>query len=98
MMREALRRIPFEEFADNLVEIFERVIDKDEAVLVESDTGALVEVRPVAHTNLPRHEKTAEDYEAFLATAGGWADVDVDTFLKHNDESRRLNTRPSVEL
>lgn len=97
-MAEALKRIPFEEFSDNLVNIFERVIREHETVLVESDTGALVEVRHIAVTKPRRRVKTQEDYEAFLASAGGWEDVDIDAFLQDNEESRRLNARPPAEL
>lgn len=97
-MAEALKRIPFEEFSDNLVNIFERVIREHETVLVESDTGAVVEVRHITVAKSRRRVKSQEDYEAFLASAGGWADIDIDAFLEDNEESRRFNTRPPVEL
>jgi hypothetical protein len=41
---------------------------------------------------------TKADDEAFLAAAGGWKDFDLDKFLRDNEESRRLSSRPSVEL
>jgi hypothetical protein len=40
-----------------------------------------------------------EDYDAFLASAGGWkGNVHVDGFLRDNEESRRISTRPPVVL
>ena len=45
-----------------------------------------------------RASKTAADYDAFLSSAGGWADVDVDAFLEANRESRDRSIRPVVDL
>ena len=44
-----------------------------------------------------RRVKTPEDLAAFRAAAGSWRDFDLDTFLRNNEESRRLR-RPPVEL
>ncbi len=58
----------------------------------------------VTSTRIPfkpsiRRTKTAADHEAFLSSAGGWTDlVDTAQFLADNTESRRLSTRPPVEL
>jgi hypothetical protein len=42
---------------------------------------------------------TAEDYAAFRSAAGGWKDlIDVDRFIEDIYESRRISTRPPVEL
>ena len=68
-----------------------RLRDGDDVVCFE-----LVEVKPVGRPKPPKRTKTDEDYEAFLASAGGWADVDVDTFLKDNDGSR-TSSRPPVD-
>jgi hypothetical protein len=38
-----------------------------------------------------------EDYEAFLASAGGWQDEDTDVLIERIYESRR-SSRPPVEL
>jgi hypothetical protein len=40
---------------------------------------------------------TDDDDAAFLASAGSWKDFDLEEFLKHNEESRRVS-RPPVEL
>jgi PHD/YefM family antitoxin component YafN of YafNO toxin-antitoxin module len=91
-----IRRIPYEEFFRNLASIFEQVIQEHETVVVETKEGEAVVLR-VAEVGL-LEGKSEEDYEAFLSSAGGWADVDVDQFLKDNYESRRMNTRPTVEI
>jgi len=97
-MEKQLKHIPFEEFADNLAEIFNEVINEHETVVVESKYGELIEVKPITPASPRRRDKNQEDEAAFLSSAGAWADVDIDSFLKANEESRRLNTRPPIEL
>lgn len=96
-MAEALKRISFDEFSDNLARILERVIREGESIVIEKGEGELVEVRPVTPAKPIRRVVTREDDEAFLSAAGGWADVDIDTFLKDVYESRK-SSRPPVEL
>jgi hypothetical protein len=96
-MTEERRRISFAEFSENLAPILEWVIHEHEPVLVESETGELVEVKPVTPAKSHRRTVTQEDDEAFLSAAGGWSDVDIDTFLKDIYESR-LSSRPPAEL
>jgi hypothetical protein len=96
-MAEALKRISFDEFSNNLVRIFERVLREGESIVIEKGEGELVEVKPVTPSKLGRRRMTKEDDEAFLSAAGGWADVDVDALLKDIYESRR-SSRPPVEL
>lgn len=95
-MTEALKRISFDEFAKNLDRIFEHVISEGESIVIEDGEGKLVEVKPVAPAKA-RRVVTKEDDEAFLSAAGGWADVDIDSFLKDIYESRK-SSRPPVEL
>jgi len=97
-MEKQAKRISFEEFAGNLAEIFDAVIKERETIVIESKNGGLIEVKPATPANPQRRDKTQEDKDAFLSSAGAWADVDVDSFLKANEESRRLNTRPPVDL
>jgi hypothetical protein len=97
-MSEALKSIPFEEFSENLTLIFDRVVSEGEEIVVETGAGKLVSLKPVTHAKPRRRTKTKEDYEAFLSSFGGWKDVDVDTFLKDNYESRRISTHPPVDL
>ena len=100
MQRDPIH-VTFEEFAGNLGQFFDRVAQGQETVVVEGAAGAQVEVRP-AHAKLRRlprrRTRTPADYEAFLAAAGSWADVDEDEFLRKVYESRDLPPRPRVEL
>lgn len=53
---------------------------------------------------LPRPRKrrsrkpTPEDIGAFRSAAGGWADIDTDKLIEDIYESRRISTRPPIEL
>jgi hypothetical protein len=96
-MSEALKRISFEEFSENLTRIFDRVISEGTSVVIEKGEGELVEVKPVMSPKSGRKTVTKEDDEAFLSAAGGWADVDIDAFLEDIYESRK-SSRPPVEL
>ena len=57
-------------------------------------------VMPVADRPKRRSRRaTSEaDYQAFLASAGSWADVDVDEFKRYIRERRDAGDRPPVEL
>ncbi len=96
-MTEAPKRITFDEFSKNLDRIFEHVVSEGESIVIENGEGKLVEVRPIAPAKPRRGAVTKEDDEAFLSAAGGWADVDIDSFLKDIYESRK-SSRPPVEL
>lgn len=97
-MIEGLKRILFEEFSTNLAGIFDKVINEGEEVVVETAAGELVSLKLLVRAKPRRRAKTKDDDEAFLSSLGGWKDVDVDSFLKDNYESRRISTRPPVEL
>ena len=46
-----------------------------------------------------KREKTKADYEAFLSAAGGWKDlVDTEKLKRDIYESRKISTRPPIEL
>ena len=91
-MSDGIKRISYREFYDNLAALFSQVVHEHEAIVVENEDGEAVIVRPAEDSE--RHPISKADYEAFLASAGGWKDVDVDQFLKDNEESRRMSTRP----
>jgi PHD/YefM family antitoxin component YafN of YafNO toxin-antitoxin module len=95
-MSDGVKRISYREFHDNLAALFSQVVHEHEAIVVENEHGEAVIVRPAEESQ--RRPISEADYEAFLASAGGWKDVDVDQFLKDNAESRRMSTRPAVEL
>ena len=90
--------IPFAEFSSNISRFFEQVIRESKPVIVENEQGERIVLKPVASRKWRGRKKTASDREAFLASLGGWKGVDVDQFLKDNEESRQLNTRPPVDL
>lgn len=61
------------------------------------DIALLLPVTPT--TRQRRRRKTADDYDAFRASAGGWKGiVDVDQFKRDNTASRKVSTRPTIEL
>src|SRR4051812_6128548 len=64
--------------------------DEDLAVLSPAPTAAKRRARKAK-------TYTKADDEAFLSSAGGWKDFDLEEFLKNNEESRRAS-RPPVEL
>ena len=46
-----------------------------------------------------KRQKTRADYEAFKSAAGGWKDlVDTEQLKKDIYESRRISTRPPLDL
>jgi hypothetical protein len=74
-MAETRNRISFDEFSANLIHIFERVIGAGEEIVVETGAGELVALKPLTRARPHRRRKTKADYEAFLASAGGWGDL-----------------------
>ena len=69
-----------------------RVLRRD-----SEDVAILMPLRPTIGRRKPS-KKTEADHEAFLASAGSWADVDTDKLLEDIYESRRTPDRPPVEL
>jgi hypothetical protein len=55
---------------------------------------------PVADTKRSKRKwvKTDADYQAFLDSAGSWADVDTEEFKRYIRERRDASSRPPVEL
>jgi hypothetical protein len=62
----------------------------------DEDVAVLVPV-PAAKRRHTRRTPSTADYEAFLASAGGWKDEDTDTLIANIYESRR-SSRPPIEL
>jgi hypothetical protein len=61
------------------------------------DLAVLMPVTPARHRN--KRVRTKADYEAFRAAAGGWKGlVDTDKLIADIYESRRISTKPPVEL
>jgi hypothetical protein len=67
-------------------------------VLRRNDEDIAV-VMPIATpSRRAKRTRTQADLDAFLATAGGWQKFDAEAFKRNNAHSRRLSTRPPVEL
>ena len=66
---------------------------------VRGETIAMVLPVGTAAKPQKKREKTKADYEAFRSAAGGWRGlVDTEKLKKDIYESRKLSTRPPVEL
>ena|SRR5437879_3273412 len=62
------------------------------------DVAVLMPVIPIQKRKAKR-TKTKVDYEAFRAAAGGWKGlVDTDKLIADIYESRKLSTKPPIEL
>lgn len=72
---------------------------KTPRVLRANDEDVAV-VMPVADRPTRRRKwaKTEADYQAFLDSAGSWADADVDKFKRYIRERRDAGDRLPVEL
>jgi hypothetical protein len=95
-MRSEVKRIAYEEFANNLSSVLDRVVHENAVVVVETADGELALLRYLAPEELPT--KREADYAAFRSAAGSWAEVDTDLILKRVYESRDQPGRPPVRL
>jgi hypothetical protein len=95
MTKEA-KRVPLREFAGNLLRFFKYVVDERRTVVVENDEGERIEIRPLSGS-FSKPPLTDEDYRAFRAAFGGWADGDTDRLKQAIYESRQ-SSRPPVSL
>ena len=100
-MAKELTRVSFEEFSSNLADFFARVVHGQEEVVVEGAGGevAVFKPAPVRKSRRRGRKITAADHAAFLSAAGGWQGlVDTDQLIEDIYESRRMSSRPPVEL
>ena len=82
--------------APDLLQLAEEVRRSGKPRLLRRDDEDVAVLSPVTTPAKRRARKaktyTKADDEAFLSSAGGWqGNVDVDKFLKDNEESRRLS-------
>jgi hypothetical protein len=88
--------------ASELLQVAEEVRRSHTPRLLRHAGEDLAIVVPVSHTPTKRRrgrEKTAADYEVFRRAAGSWKDlVDTDKLIEDIYESRRISTRPPVDL
>jgi hypothetical protein len=84
-----------------VLRLAEEVRRAGEPRLLQRDGEDLAMVVPLPQPKPRRRSrvKTEADYAAFRSAAGGWKDlIDVDRFIENIYESRRISTRPPVEL
>ena len=84
----------------DLEQLAEEVRRTGEPRMLRRADEELAMIVPVPKRRRPAGRvKTAADRKAFLSSAGGWRDlVDTDQLVADIYESRRLSSRPPVEL
>jgi len=103
MVRE-LERTEINEIAD-LARLVDEVRASGRPRALTRNGEAVAEIRPVAPRKAAarsrgpkRKPRTAADIEAFLSSAGSWADEDTEKLKAGFRESRAIPPRPMVEL
>lgn len=82
-----------------LLSIAEEVQASGVGRLLKRDGEELAILAPVTRRRKPAARGRGKaDYEALLAAAGTWKDVDTDAFIADVYESRRRSSRPPIEL
>lgn len=81
----------------------ERLVDEarrsQEPVLLHRGDEIVAEIVPVSSpSKRPMKKRTKEGRDAFLASAGSWKDIDTDQLIADIYESRRISTKPPVDL
>src|SRR5947209_162663 len=73
---------------------------KEPRVLRKEGEDVAILMPPTASAGRRRkaRHKAEADLAAFWSSFGGWKDVDTDTLIEDIYESRRISTRPPVEL
>ena len=97
-MASPVKLIPVEQLAADLESILEQVVHDRVAVVVETAKGERAVIKPLRRRKRKGRDTKADD-NAFLTSAGSWTNiVDVEAFKQMNAESRRLSSRPPVDL
>ena len=98
-MSSSLTPIDISNFPE-LVRIAEEVNNtkKSRVLTVSRRTLAVLMPAETAGKSKEKRGKTKADYEAFRKAAGSWEDMDVEKFKADISTSRKLSTRPLVNL
>ncbi len=100
-MSRKVKTISLQEFSSNPEAFIDEVIRRHEQVIIENEEGALAVLRPIrlVKRSYKKNQGSEASYEAFLGSAGGWAGlVDTEKLKSNIYESRRISSRPPVEL
>jgi hypothetical protein len=86
-MAEELERIDFEDFAGNVQEVFRRVRERNQPVLVERD-GEVYRLEKQEPDDIWRDYDPEKVQQALTASRGMFAGSDPEKFLREIDEQR----------
>jgi hypothetical protein len=82
----------------DIAELAEEVYRTRQPRVIRRADEDLAVIAPVRKKAKVGRRPTPEDVKAFESAFGAWTGVDLEAFLRANEESRRLSTRPLVEL
>lgn len=84
----------------DLLRLAEEVRRSNTPRVLRADNQDVAVMMPVADTKRSKRKrvKTDADYQAFLGSAGSWADVDTEEFKHYIRERRDTSSRPPVDL
>ena len=82
----------------DIAEVAEEVHRTKQPRVIRRADEELAVIAPVRKKAKAGRRPTPEDVKAFESAFGAWTGVDLEGFLRANEESRRLSTRPPVEL
>jgi hypothetical protein len=83
-----------------ILRLAEEVKARQESYLLRHNGEDIAVLIPAPQNLRPREKraKSEADLAAFYASAGGWEDMDTDRLKQEIYESRRISTRPPIEL
>jgi hypothetical protein len=99
-MQEEVKHIDISHVPE-LMRIVEEMLASRQPRILSRDDEDVAVLMPVASAPEPplQQEKTRADYEAFLSAAGSWNGlIDPDKLIADIYESRKLSTKPPIEL
>lgn len=94
-MKKGLKTIEISRMPE-LVRLVEEVRRTRKPRVLRRRKEALAVLRPIRAKRVTR--KSKKNFEAFLSSAGSWKDVDTDKLVRDIYESRKISSRPPVEL
>jgi hypothetical protein len=96
-MVEELRHVDVSDRPE-LRDLAEEVARSGVGLVLQENGRALATISPMTpRRKFKPTKKTKAQLEAFWSSAGGWADVDVDEFMKYVYEGRQ-SSKPPVDL